>query len=242
MSEHLPAFGPSETFGGVDDLEPAVAVVRVAFALTRTQLATVLAMAFTSLGPDRAPESLTDAEVRNEIEAQLAAEAIIEVDRQMEHDQAATFSPEQQQALDVLAAAVDRAYAPRPAPAVQSPRYREGTVTLQTLDHGEVTIPEPGWCTGHDGDLVGDLADVSHDGPPVQAALHGDTPVMQAHISHAPYLQIDPEPHPVLAVHLDYSGDLGPAEGRALSRTLRAASARLDRVLAEVAHLRGDNR
>ncbi|MFI7681425.1 hypothetical protein ACIBWG_02000 [Streptomyces griseoaurantiacus] len=108
--QDLPVFGPSEVFGGVDDLEPAVAVVRVAFALTRTQLVTVLAMAFTSLGPDRAPESLTDDEVRNEVEAQLAAEAIIEVDRQMEQDEATVFSAEQQRAMDVLAAAVDRAF------------------------------------------------------------------------------------------------------------------------------------
>lgn len=25
------------------------------------------------------------------------------------------------------------------------------TVTLQTLDHGLITIPEPEWCTGHTG-------------------------------------------------------------------------------------------
>ncbi|NJP72525.1 hypothetical protein [Streptomyces sp. C1-2] len=106
----LPAFGPTEVHGGVDDLEPAVAVVRVAFALTRAQLVTVLAMGFTGIGVDRTPESLSDDEVRNEVEGQLAAEALIEVDRQMEQDEATVFSPEQQRVMDVLAAAVDRAY------------------------------------------------------------------------------------------------------------------------------------
>ena len=51
----LPVFGPYEVQGGVDELEPAVAVVQVAFALTRTQLATALAISFAGLGADRTP-------------------------------------------------------------------------------------------------------------------------------------------------------------------------------------------
>ncbi|BCL20285.1 hypothetical protein ACPCBX_13570 [Streptomyces tuirus] len=105
----LPVFGPFEVQGGVDEPEPPVAVVQVAFALTRTQLLTVLAMSFAGLG-DRTPESLTDDEVRREVEGQLAAEAIIEIDHLMEANEQAVFPPEQQRAMDLLGAAVDRAF------------------------------------------------------------------------------------------------------------------------------------
>ncbi|CAM5601556.1 hypothetical protein SVIOM74S_05764 [Streptomyces violarus] len=143
MNEHLPVFGPFEVQGGVDELEPAVAVVRVAFALTRTQLLTALAMSFAGLGADRTPESLTDDEVRREVEGQLAAEAIIELDHLMEANERTVFPPEQQRAMDLLGVAVDRAFAATPPLPVQEPRRGEGTVTLQTVDRGEVTVPEP---------------------------------------------------------------------------------------------------
>lgn len=106
----LPVFGPIETHGGVDELEPAVAVVRVAFALTRTQLATALGVSFAGIAADQPAETLDDDTVRREVEGHLAAEALHELDLQIERDQARTWPTEQQRVLDVLAAAVDRAY------------------------------------------------------------------------------------------------------------------------------------
>ncbi|MGW1399304.1 DUF6907 domain-containing protein [Streptomyces sp. NPDC002405] len=86
----------------------------------------------------------------------------------------------------------------------QDPRYGEGTVTLQTLDHGEVTIPEPAWCRGHDGELVGSLSDVSHEGPELVASVDtragGEVVLLRANLTHAPYLEIEPEPQPVVYV------------------------------------------
>lgn len=111
MSE-LPAFGPSEVFGGVDELEPAVAVVRVAVALTRTQLVTALGISFAGIAAEQTPEALTDGQVRQEVEGYLASEALSELDRQMERDEGRVFSPESQRVMQVLAAAVDRAYPP----------------------------------------------------------------------------------------------------------------------------------
>ena len=236
MSSQTPAYGPTTTIPASD--ETPLAAVRLALAVTREQLRAALATGHAENVGTPALADMSAADIRSEVEGHLAAGAILEL-----HHTTDTIGPridaEHRADLD---AAIDRAYTPPPAPAVQDPHYRDGTVTLQTTDHGEVTIPEPGWCTGHDGDLVGRLSDLSHDGTPTQVFLHGDTPIMQAHISHAPYLQASPEPHPVLSVHLDYNGDLSPAEARALSRALRAASARLDRALAEVAHLRGENR
>lgn len=232
-----PAFGPTEVFGGVDELEPAVAVVRVAFALTRTQLVTTLGIGFAGLADDQTPESLTDDEVRLEVEGTLATDALVELDRQITRDEARVWSPEQQRVMGVLAAAVDRAYSPRPDPEplpVQEPRYEGGTVTLQTLDHGEVTVPEPAWCMGHDGELVCPRSEVSHEGPEITAVV-AEAPLMRANLTHAPFLEIEPEPHPLVYVEAleaaSYDAD-GLRElvaaGRAFLDQLEAMAGQLD--------------
>lgn len=226
----LPIFGPIETHGGVDELEPAVAVVRVAFALTRTQLATALGISFAGIAADQPAESLDDDTVRREVEGQLAADALHELDLQMERDQARDWSPEQQRVLGVLAAAVDRAYTRPPIPPrqVQEPRYGAGTVSLQTLDSGEVTIREPAWCVGHDGDEVLHLRDVSHEGPTVVGrveTVRGVEEILPAHLSWGPFGELQPEPEPVAAVHGLPS--MGPDELRGLAAEVALHAGRL---------------
>lgn len=131
-------------------------------------------------------------------------------------------------------------------PRRQSPRYRDRTVILQTLDHGEVTVPEPAWCIGHDDDLVGHLADITHNGPVITAdvltARYGRTQILEARISQAPHGELRPEPLPVLYFHLDIDATVATEDGRHLTRALRAAAARLDRALDELTHLRGGRR
>ncbi|WP_369778054.1 hypothetical protein [Streptomyces sp. R33] len=39
------------------------------------------------------------------------------------------------------------------------------TVTVPTLDHGPVTLPEPDWCAGHVGQPVEVRADLHHAAP-----------------------------------------------------------------------------
>ncbi|MGW6979966.1 DUF6907 domain-containing protein [Streptomyces sp. NPDC054932] len=81
------------------------------------------------------------------------------------------------------------------------------TVTVQTLDHGPITIPEPDWCLGHGGppDV---LVDVHHTGPEhvvrygggiaLRAELvafpYGETPVpVSVHVElHIPDVTLDP--------------------------------------------------
>lgn len=47
------------------------------------------------------------------------------------------------------------------------------TVTLPTADHGDVTLPEPSWCVGHES-MPGDLrADILHQGPEIVLRFHG---------------------------------------------------------------------
>jgi hypothetical protein len=106
----LPVFPPSEVFGGVDELEPAVVVVQVALALTRTQLATAIGIGFAGIAGDVAAEDLTDGQVRHEVEGHLAAEALIALDQQAEADRLRVWPAEQQRILDLLAAATLRAY------------------------------------------------------------------------------------------------------------------------------------
>ncbi|MGW6743761.1 DUF6907 domain-containing protein [Streptomyces sp. NPDC055025] len=47
------------------------------------------------------------------------------------------------------------------------------TVTIETLDRGDVTIPEPAWCVGHDGDPPQFLSDTNHTGPAHEATYLG---------------------------------------------------------------------
>ncbi|MFE9432175.1 DUF6907 domain-containing protein [Streptomyces sp. NPDC006640] len=126
----------------------------------------------------------------------------------------------------------------------QSPRYREGTVTLQTTDRGEVTVPEPAWCTGHDDEYVGYLADVTHNGRLITAtaatAAHGPVEVAQGYISHAPHAVRNPEPHPTLYIALDLHESFGPEDGRNVTRALRVAAARFDLALKDLARMRGE--
>lgn len=238
--EELPVFGPFEVQGGVDELEPAVAVVQVAFALTRTQLVTALAMSFAGLGPERTPESLTDDEVRREVEGQLAAEAIIELDQMMEANERTVFPPMQQRAMDLLGVAVDRAFAAAPPLPVQEPRHADGRVTLLTVDRGEVTVPEPEWCVGHEGDPVSHFADITHTGRPVALGFNGHQ-LLAARLSWGPFSELQPEPHPLVDVD-DLPHGLDPQETRELAARAGLYAGELYRLANEADRLRGYRR
>ncbi|MFE7927807.1 DUF6907 domain-containing protein [Streptomyces sp. NPDC057456] len=233
----LPTFGPTDVIPADENAEP-FAVVKVALTLTRDQLRAALAIGHAELAAEPPLPDMGVLDVRREVEGYLAAGAIFELEREA----GAMRLP-----ADLVAeldAAIDRAYT-RPASTAraQAPRYRDGTVILDTLDHGEVTIPEPAWCTGHDGELVGHLADVTHNGRPVKAGANteelGHVEIMTAYISHAPHAVLHAEPHPLLSLHLDVNVDVSPADGQQVAQGLRVASLRLDRVLGEVARLRG---
>jgi hypothetical protein len=240
--EHLPVFGPTDV--SADEDTDAVVVVRVAYALSREQLLAALAYGFPEMADGREPADLSNKEVRTEVEGYLGMQGIVELDRIVTHEQGRTYPPEQRAILDALAAAIDRTYlTPHPEPAVQSPLYRDGTVTVQTLDHGEVTVPEPAWCLGHDDEYVGYLADVTHNGArtvaPLVTAKYGLAQIMHAYISHAPHAQQQPEPKPLLSFLLDGHGDLDAADGHNLARALRIAAVRIERMATALGHLRG---
>ncbi|MGW5335039.1 DUF6907 domain-containing protein [Streptomyces bauhiniae] len=64
------------------------------------------------------------------------------------------------------------------------------TVILSTVDHGEVTLPEPDWCEGHDGHEPQHLADLTHASPDVILGPAG-LPVGYAEIYQGPCAEVD---------------------------------------------------
>lgn len=252
MIENLPVYGPTDPFGD-EEHEPDV-IVRVDFLMSREQITTALGIAWAEIAGDRGPESLSVVEVRHEVEAYLSVQAFHELDAQMERDEQRTFPPEQQRVMDLLAEIVERVYPPVtageettpdldsfPHP-VQAPRYANGAVTLQTLDHGTVDLPEPRWCTGHGWQPNPYLADVTHYSVPVKASAmtdgHGLVELLVARISHAPYAVEQPEPNPVVSVVIDLEAGLNTADAHKVAQALRVAAMRLDMVTGEAERLR----
>lgn len=243
----LPTFGPTELQNVHDDTGPAVAIVRVDFALSREELQTALAYGYAESNSMRPIGELSVEEVRAEVEGYVAITGYMQMIRHVESERVRRpqGDPVTNAAFD---AALDRAY---PAPtdpngsvAMQAPRYGDGTVTLQTLDHGEITVAEPVWCLGHDGETVGHRADITHNGRHVTASAeteNGTVDILDAHISHAPYAQLQPEPHPVVSVHVDIEEDLTVEDGRQVAHGLHVAGLRLARLVADAGRLqRGD--
>ncbi|MFB7739591.1 hypothetical protein ACFC08_35630 [Streptomyces sp. NPDC056112] len=240
MSTQPPAFGPTEIIG--DDEHTPHAIVVLAVALPHEQLRAALAIGHGQMAGEPPLEDMSADDVRREVEGYLGACAVVELDRETDSINE-RLAPEHAAALNT---AIDHAYT-RPAPAPrqqQDPRYGNGTVTLQTKDHGEVVLPEPAWCIGHDDDQVGYLADVTHNGRPVRADAstrrYGLAEVMEARITQAPHAVIQPEPQPLLSIRIDVDMKVAPDDGRKLAQALRLASLRLDRALNEVARLRGE--
>ncbi|MDX3522389.1 DUF6907 domain-containing protein [Streptomyces scabiei] len=61
------------------------------------------------------------------------------------------------------------------------------TITLTTVDHGDVTLPEPSWCIGHthhDPDSA--RADILHKGPDITLTFRA-TEVIYACLAQSPY-------------------------------------------------------
>ncbi|MDX3555303.1 hypothetical protein PV729_26650 [Streptomyces europaeiscabiei] len=240
MTSHLPVFGPTEVQNANDDTGPAVAVVRVDFQMSREELATAFAYGYAETNQDRPVEDMSVEDVRADVEGYLASTGYLQFSQHVEDMRAGTpASPAVQAAFE---AALERAYpTTTPAPAaVQAPVYGDGTVTLQTLDRGEVVVDEPAWCTGHHGEPVGHLADITHNGRHVTASAeteHGTVDILDAHLSHAPYGQLQPEPHPVVAVSVGIEDSFTVEDGRQVAHGLHVAGLRLARLVADAGRL-----
>ncbi|MER7974945.1 hypothetical protein ABTX35_39075 [Streptomyces sp. NPDC096080] len=110
------------------------------------------------------------------------------------------------------------------------------TVTLATLDAGEVTLPEPSWCAGH-ADHRPDTyrVDLSHDSEPTVLTLDG-YPAGELMISQAPFSEAGPRsPRGFLALSYGQDRPRDPAELYDLAAVLESHADAL-RALADRLH------
>nr|WP_206327717.1 hypothetical protein [Streptomyces sp. S3(2020)] len=64
---------------------------------------------------------------------------------------------------------------------------------MATVDHGDVTVPEPAWCTGHADHLPGHRADILHKGADLTLAFRSGE-ILTAGLAQSPYAtSSDPE-------------------------------------------------
>lgn len=116
------------------------------------------------------------------------------------------------------------------------------TVTIATVDHGDVTVPEPDWCTGHDWQPSPYRADITHNGPVIVAKVetecHGEIEFLQTHLSWAPFGEIEPQPYPVVAIEVGDGHDFDPDGVRRVAKALLGHVGRLHRFADELEELR----
>lgn len=114
-------------------------------------------------------------------------------------------------------------------------------VDVTVIETRTVPIPEPDWCVDpHDGAQY--FSDLTHNGAETTVSVDtalGSIPFFRAKISHAPYLEIQPEPHPQVFVDLDMQSAFEADEIPNLARQLRAAADLLDQLGAKALQLRG---
>jgi hypothetical protein len=58
------------------------------------------------------------------------------------------------------------------------------TVTVPTIDHGPVTIPEPAWCEGHANTAPGYRGDIVHSAPDAVMGFRGHDMLIASLVSY----------------------------------------------------------
>ncbi|WP_053643541.1 MULTISPECIES: DUF6907 domain-containing protein [unclassified Streptomyces] len=113
-------------------------------------------------------------------------------------------------------------------------------ITLPTIDHGDVTLPEPGWCTGHAGHIPGYRVDLTHFGTQHDLTFEGNT-LLVAMLSQDPFATVAERRRTGLYVELaDFSGTLDPAEVRQFAATLTVHAMHLRRLADDLAVIQAE--
>ncbi|MFB7936055.1 DUF6907 domain-containing protein [Streptomyces sp. NPDC056049] len=110
-------------------------------------------------------------------------------------------------------------------------------ITLDTLDHGPVTLPEPGWCTGHADHTPCHRVDLTHTGAEHRLAF-GDADLFAAMLSQDPYAP-DPERRRT-GLYVEQTGwaaTLDPDGVRRLAATLTVHAMHLRQLADQLARL-----
>jgi hypothetical protein len=109
------------------------------------------------------------------------------------------------------------------------------TVTVQTSDHGPVTVPEPAWCVGEHVD-GGFRVDIGHHSADAVMAFRGHT-VLGVVLASYPFADQMPR-GPLAVVELDdFQSFTDPAELEELAAALVAHAATVRAVAAQLAEL-----
>ncbi|MEU1556929.1 hypothetical protein ABZ517_30110 [Streptomyces scabiei] len=93
------------------------------------------------------------------------------------------------------------------------------TVTLATVDHGDVTVPEPAWCAGHDDHVPVHRSDLTHYGPETTLAFRG-TVLHRFLIGQAPYAALDTRELCGYLLQEEYAVSITPADLDAFAAAL----------------------
>ena len=120
------------------------------------------------------------------------------------------------------------------------------TVTIHTRDHGDVTIPEPAWCTGQYHQQGGARVDISHTSDDTEFNVEtsdGTVTVMRAVFEQRPYTEREPGRGVFVSVELDgqwYPSTPAQLDQYAAALTVHAVHLRtLARQLATMQHAEG---
>ncbi|MCZ4099863.1 DUF6907 domain-containing protein [Streptomyces sp. H39-C1] len=97
-------------------------------------------------------------------------------------------------------------------------------VTVPTLDHGPITLPEPSWCTGHAAAPAGYRVDICHTGTETGLTAESDrgpVAILGSCLTQYPFSALPPGATPFLAVDLgDRWGQFDPDGLRAFADDL----------------------
>ncbi|MFJ6437745.1 DUF6907 domain-containing protein [Streptomyces sp. NPDC091416] len=112
------------------------------------------------------------------------------------------------------------------------------TVTVPTLDCGDVTVPEPAWCTGHADQPVNALCDLGHRGPEHHIGTD-EHPVFVAQLSQYPHGSGPRDIHLYVETVAE-AASLAPEGVEALAAVLAEAAAQLRPLALRLAVLRAE--
>ncbi|MER5211977.1 hypothetical protein ABT063_15690 [Streptomyces sp. NPDC002838] len=97
------------------------------------------------------------------------------------------------------------------------------TVTLPTIDHGDVTLPEPAWCAGHPDPRPQYRTDLAHYGPEHRLTFNG-APLYRLMLVQSPLAERMSRDLCAYVEESGYTGSLDPAGLYDLAAALDAAA------------------
>ncbi|KUL26630.1 DUF6907 domain-containing protein [Streptomyces regalis] len=86
----------------------------------------------------------------------------------------------------------------------------ERTVTLPTIDQGDVTLPEPSWCAGHPNPRPQYRTDLTHYGPEHRLTFNGE-PLFALMLAQSPLSERASRNIEAYVEESGYTGSLTPA-------------------------------